>query len=581
MGLSVYPDPDSQPATSTPITLGYAQATAGQNGITSMTDLVGLAVTVTVPAGRRLRITGWAQVEVVTTAGAVYGLVLQDGAEAGRWVYDDGALVGHHTYMGSVILSPTAGTHTYKLQLAKWNGGNTINLIFGTFLPPYILVEDITGSSLPAAPATTPVGRLAYSVGVTDTFTTEKVLNGYTANVVVPAGRTLRITARGHVYSAGTGGQAALFRVWEDGVEIGGAQKTNLVNPTVSDFWEVETIRSPAAGAHTYTATGFRNTGADTLTNRIASNESGYILVEDITPTPALAATAPSSTLAYVERTTSQTGITSTTDITGLAATFTVPAGRRVRVTARIFGDNQGGSVGSMWLEIMEGANRLHFGQVYVTANATNGDQGTIEATAIVSPTAGAHTYKLRAGATGSTDFGGFTNAPAYLLIEDITGVSIPAPDISALFLNPPRVKLYRTANQSIGNNQAWASNIVLWTAESYDTALMHDLSSNTDRITIQTAGTYHFDVRLNYASNATGHRGLRVWKNNATDAAHDSKTCSTGGGIYVTCSASFDMACAVGDFFIVNAFQDSGGALDIAGGNEGLGYFSARWVAP
>ena len=42
--------------------LGYAQVTANQGSITTGSDLTGLSVTVTVPAGRRLKITGFAAI---------------------------------------------------------------------------------------------------------------------------------------------------------------------------------------------------------------------------------------------------------------------------------------------------------------------------------------------------------------------------------------------------------------------------------------------------------------------------------------------------------------------------------------
>jgi len=59
--------------------LGYAEVTSSQTGISAETDLTGLAVTVTVPAGRRIRITGQIQAQSATTSGTVL-LRLKEGA---------------------------------------------------------------------------------------------------------------------------------------------------------------------------------------------------------------------------------------------------------------------------------------------------------------------------------------------------------------------------------------------------------------------------------------------------------------------------------------------------------------------
>ncbi len=56
-----------------------AQVTTNQTGITTVVDLTGLSVTVTVVSGRRIRITGQIRVEQMTGAGLV-DLAIQEGA---------------------------------------------------------------------------------------------------------------------------------------------------------------------------------------------------------------------------------------------------------------------------------------------------------------------------------------------------------------------------------------------------------------------------------------------------------------------------------------------------------------------
>jgi hypothetical protein len=151
------------------------------------------------------------------------------------------------------------------------------------------------------------------------------------------------------------------------------------------------------------------------------ANEPAWILVEDITPTPAPANSAPSSTLAYAEVTTNQGSITTEVDITGLAVTVIVPAGRRLRITGQITFSNTGANqnIGS----IKEGGTFL--GQHAVISGAAN----TVESmhwSAVVSPSAGTHTYKLTFQATsGTATTSTNANNPISILVEDITPASI------------------------------------------------------------------------------------------------------------------------------------------------------------
>lgn len=145
MGVDIYPP--SQPSG---MTLAYAEVTALQTGISTETDLTGLTVTVTVPTGRRIRVTGQARVDTVTTAGHVIGRIKEGATELSRWLNEDIGASQTATSDNAVVFSPTAGTHTYKLTLEKFNGGNTVTMVAGATQPAFILVEDITGTIYPA-----------------------------------------------------------------------------------------------------------------------------------------------------------------------------------------------------------------------------------------------------------------------------------------------------------------------------------------------------------------------------------------------------------------------------------------------
>jgi hypothetical protein len=414
-------------------TLALAETTTTQSTITD-TDLTGLTVTVALPAGRRIRVTYHEPAMVGTAASDSFSFQIREGATV---LQDDvigiaASNVFNRAVTPSVVLSPSAGIHTYVAHVVRTGGSGSISLNRGATQRAFLLVEDITGGALPVPAASVPVGVLGYSLGITDTFTTEKTLNGYSVNVVVPAGRTLKITAQGHVYSNTTAGQAAYFAVKEDGVAVGAAQRTNIINSAVSEKWVLEVIRSPAAGAHTYTVTALRNTGTDTLNNRVGS-ETGFLLVEDITPTPVPAITAPSSTLAYAELTGSSATATTTAVDTGLTVTVTVGVGRRVRLSAMV-PINSTVANDMVQARLQEDTTVLAVGQVPVTATST---AAVVPVSAVVSPSAASHTYKvtfLRGSGTGTAGLQGISAAaPAYILVEDITGVAISS-EIGGLY---------------------------------------------------------------------------------------------------------------------------------------------------
>ncbi len=125
-------------------TLGYAEVTANQGGITSETDLTGLSVTVTVAANRRVRIT--AKTECASNnANDVAAFRIKEGASTleertGPVMPLANVSVGVDT---SVAVTPSAGAHTYKLSLARAVGAGTLTMSAFATRKAYILVEDI------------------------------------------------------------------------------------------------------------------------------------------------------------------------------------------------------------------------------------------------------------------------------------------------------------------------------------------------------------------------------------------------------------------------------------------------------
>jgi hypothetical protein len=140
-------------------TLGYAQVTANQTGISSATDLTGLAVTVTVATSRRIKITGHHQI-VATVAGLAFGEVRESTTTLGRYDGANIAVNSRDTYDGSIIVSPSTGSHTYKLTLVPASG--TFSLEAAATIPAFILVEDITLATAAGGGSTGSVLELWY-----------------------------------------------------------------------------------------------------------------------------------------------------------------------------------------------------------------------------------------------------------------------------------------------------------------------------------------------------------------------------------------------------------------------------------
>ena len=122
----------------------------------------------------------------------------------------------------------------------------------------------------------------------------------------------------------------------------------------------------------------------------------------------------PGGWIGYAEVTANQTGITAVTDLTGLSVAVTVGTSRRLRVTGFIHIGNVAGS--SISFAIKEGATTLQD----AVANSVAGAVWTMAVHTVLTPTAGAHTYKLTLAGSSATDMLAATTYPAFILVEDI-----------------------------------------------------------------------------------------------------------------------------------------------------------------
>lgn len=134
--------------------------------------------------------------------------------------------------------------------------------------------------------------------------------------------------------------------------------------------------------------------------------------------------------------------------------------------------------------------------------------------------------------------------------------------------LNPPRVLLTNSAAQSVASGGGGTS--LTFDTEVYDTDAMHSTAANTDRITINTDGTYMVSMSARTQFNSAGPtRQMRLHKNGAVFAYSDPAAALT-----------LDVPCVAGDYLQAVVYQNSGVALLYGGAGIDAAHFSARRVS-
>lgn len=121
--------------------IGYATTTSTQTGISSVTDLTSLSVTVTANTSRLFKITAYVVVFQQTSTGTVTLSIKESATTLGagqKAVVASNAAIMHVT---TLVTAPSAGSHTYKLTLATSAG--TVDTSSSAAQPAWIMVEDV------------------------------------------------------------------------------------------------------------------------------------------------------------------------------------------------------------------------------------------------------------------------------------------------------------------------------------------------------------------------------------------------------------------------------------------------------
>ncbi len=122
--------------------IGYVAVTADQGSITAVTDLTSLCQAVTVGTSRRIKITAECRMSNSSGTG---GCVLEIWESTTRlqtrsqWA----SVADSHNGMNcTVVLTPSTGSHTYKLRGDIASTG-TVTMRAGAEYPAFLLIEDI------------------------------------------------------------------------------------------------------------------------------------------------------------------------------------------------------------------------------------------------------------------------------------------------------------------------------------------------------------------------------------------------------------------------------------------------------
>lgn len=141
-----------------------------------------------------------------------------------------------------------------------------------------------------------------------------------------------------------------------------------------------------------------------------------------------------------------------------------------------------------------------------------------------------------------------------------------------------PHCRVRNSANishTSTGNYQA-----LTFDSERVDVGAMHDTVSNTGRITVPSGGDgfYAIGGQIEFASNATGRRGIQIRLNGTTVIARE-ESANLGANDH-TCTIATVYQLAAGDYVELMGLQASGGNLNMLASSAYSPEFYAHWLA-
>jgi hypothetical protein len=183
------------------------------------------------------------------------------------------------------------------------------------------------------------------------------------------------------------------------------------------------------------------------------------------------------------------------------------------------------------------------------TVTVTNSMATAIDAKGDLVPGTGADTFaRLAVGTNGQV----LTADSA-----ETTGLKWATPASGSSYSG---ASVYNTAYISIPNN---TDTVLTFNTENFDTNSYHDTSTNTSRLTVPAAGKYLITANVGFAANATGYRYAIIKKNGSTNVCTVNLNYAASGTFDVQLSNSVVVNASTSDYFEIQVFQNSGGALN------------------
>lgn len=122
-----------------------------------------------------------------------------------------------------------------------------------------------------------------------------------------------------------------------------------------------------------------------------------------------------------------------------------------------------------------------------------------------------------------------------------------------------PACRVYNNTNISLASG-SYAS--LPFNSEDFDTDNIHDVTTNNTRLTCNTAGVYLITVNVSFFMNATGSRSLKILLNGSTIIGMVTDNTSTILTMRLNINTIYKLS--VGDYIEIQAYQDSGSALNV-----------------
>lgn len=139
---------------------------------------------------------------------------------------------------------------------------------------------------------------------------------------------------------------------------------------------------------------------------------------------------------------------------------------------------------------------------------------------------------------------------------------------------SPPTCRVYNSASQNHTTSGAWQA--LTLDSNRFDPTGMHSTSTQTSRITIASPGVYLLTGCINFASNATGVRGISMRMNGTTFIVSDFRAALSGSGPDLAVATIYKFA--ANDYVELLGWQNSGGTLAMPNNANYNPEFSAMW---